>query len=252
MISLGRDLTQFVNDFTWYLRNLLLLQSSDNMEDVLDISSDNLVALREEAGMVSSEVLMRYIRIFSDLGSDLRFSTQKRILIEIALIRLCRPEMQTDHSSMLDRLEKLERRMEQGIVVAAAGGAPAQQSTEVPVAAEQKPEIPKAIPEDIEQVIRNWKPILSAVGGVTKQYLSKAVPTLGASGELTLMLDDVIAFEYLSDNKAGCIDELKAVIAERIDKEIEIVVRKNESGRVAKEAVPDLREIINFEIVEED
>ena len=42
MIMQGRDLTQLVNDFTWYLRNLLLLKSSDNMEDVLDVSAENL------------------------------------------------------------------------------------------------------------------------------------------------------------------------------------------------------------------
>lgn len=35
----GRDLGQFVNDFTWYLRNLLLLKGSDDMEEVLDMSS---------------------------------------------------------------------------------------------------------------------------------------------------------------------------------------------------------------------
>ena len=32
----GRDLTQFVNDFTWYLRNLMLLKASDDMEDILE------------------------------------------------------------------------------------------------------------------------------------------------------------------------------------------------------------------------
>ena len=49
MIMQGRDLTQLVNDFTWYLRNLLLLKSSDNMEDVLDVSAENLEQLKEEA-----------------------------------------------------------------------------------------------------------------------------------------------------------------------------------------------------------
>ena len=66
MIMQGRDLTQLVNDFTWYLRNLLLLKSSDNMEDVLDVSAENLEQLKEEAAMVRDDTLMRYIRIFSE------------------------------------------------------------------------------------------------------------------------------------------------------------------------------------------
>ena len=83
-----KELSQFVNEFTWYLRNLLLVKSSDDMEDVLDMSSENLALLKEEAQMIEPEVLMRYIRIFSDLANQVKYSSQKRILIEIALIKL--------------------------------------------------------------------------------------------------------------------------------------------------------------------
>ena len=48
----GKELSQFVNEFTWYLRNLLLVKSSDDMEDVLDMSSENLALLKEEAHMI--------------------------------------------------------------------------------------------------------------------------------------------------------------------------------------------------------
>ena len=40
LIVQGRELGQFVTDFVWYLRNLLLVKSSDEMEDVLDMSSE--------------------------------------------------------------------------------------------------------------------------------------------------------------------------------------------------------------------
>src|SRR5699024_3407456 len=42
LIIQGRELGQFVTDFVWYLRNLLLVKGSDQMEDVLDMSSENL------------------------------------------------------------------------------------------------------------------------------------------------------------------------------------------------------------------
>ncbi|MDE7132943.1 MAG: DNA polymerase III subunit gamma/tau, partial [Lachnospiraceae bacterium] len=42
IVMQGRELTQFVTDFTWYLRNLLLVKSSDDIEDVIDVSTDNL------------------------------------------------------------------------------------------------------------------------------------------------------------------------------------------------------------------
>ena len=65
----GRELSQLAADFTWYLRNLLLVKCSDDMEDVLDVSTENLAQLKEEAGMIENETLIRYIRIFSDLTS---------------------------------------------------------------------------------------------------------------------------------------------------------------------------------------
>ena len=105
----GRELGQFVTDFTWYLRNLMLVQSSDDMEDVLDISSENLALLKEEASMVDADILMRYIRIFSELGSQIKYASQKRILIEIAVIKLCKPEMEKDYTSLVDRIDSLEK-----------------------------------------------------------------------------------------------------------------------------------------------
>ena len=82
IVMQGRELTQFVTDFTWYLRNLLLLKSSDDIEDVIDVSSDNLIRLKEEAGMLDVETIMRYIRIFSELSGQIKYASQKRILVE--------------------------------------------------------------------------------------------------------------------------------------------------------------------------
>ena len=109
IIIQGRELGQFVTDFTWYLRNLLLVQSSDDMEEVLDMSAENLALLKEEAKMVEDETLFRYIRIFSELSNQVKYSSQKRILIEIALIKLCRPQMERDEASVLERISRIEK-----------------------------------------------------------------------------------------------------------------------------------------------
>ena len=67
VVMQGRELTQFVTDIIWYLRNLLLIKTSDSkMEDVIDVSSDNLQRLKEEAETLEAQEIMRYIRIFSE------------------------------------------------------------------------------------------------------------------------------------------------------------------------------------------
>lgn len=250
LVDKGRDLGQMVNDFTWYLRNLLLIQSADDMEDVLDMSADNLAALKEEAQMVQPDTLIRYIRIFSELGSQMKYASQKRILLEIAIIKLCKPQMEADYTSLEERLDDLENKLESGAFTppsTADGGQP-QQAAEPVV----KPELPKAIPDDIRNVMKNWRPIISELGGLTKQFLNMAVPSLGPMGELLLVFDDANAYSYLNENKAGCVDQLKQMIVDRIGKQVEIQLRMNESGHKAADTVPDLRQLINFEVEEED
>lgn len=256
LVDEGREMGQMVTDFTWYLRNLLLMQSSDDMEEVLDMSKEHIAALKEEAELVKPEVLMRYIRIFSELSNQVKYASQKRILIEIAIIKLCKPQMEKDYESVMDRLASIEAKIANGIPVAqvsATGNVNTASTMGAGVSAPvEKPQLPKAIPEDIQQVIKNWKSILSEIGAITKTYLAKAVPSLGNSGELLLVLDDENAYAYLNENRSDCITNLKEVIAKRIDKEIEVVVRKNENGLSAKESVPDLRDLIQFDIEEEN
>ena len=114
LVMQGRELSQLAADFTWYLRNLLLVKSSDDMEDVLDVSSENLALLKEEAQMIDSDTLIRCIRIFSDLTNQLKYATQKRVLLEVTLIKLCRPAMDQNKDALLDRIRAIEKQLEDG------------------------------------------------------------------------------------------------------------------------------------------
>lgn len=122
MVVQGRELSQFVVDFIWFLRNLLLLKTADDAEDLLDMSEDNLAQMREDAALVDENTLMRYIRVFSELSNQIRFANQKRVLIELAFIKLTKPEMDQNMDSILERLERLERMVEEGIPAMPAGG----------------------------------------------------------------------------------------------------------------------------------
>ena len=257
MVIEGRELGQFVTNFTWYLRNLMLVQSSDDMEDVLDISTENLALLKEEAEMVDTDILMRYIRIFSELGSQMKYAAQKRILIEIAVIKLCKPEMEKDYTSLVDRIDSLEKKVEKGVVMApgnARQGISDSNTVGAFAGASSTPkvELPKAIPEDIKQVIGSWNGIISQLTGITKTYLKKAIRSLGPNGTLLLVFDDPNAYAYLEENRSDCQDLLKEAVAERIGKEIDIQIKLNDSGQPGDEIYPDLGQLIQFDIEEEE
>ena len=249
----GRELGQFVGDFTWYMRNLLLVKTSENPEEAIDVSSENLKLLREESEMVDVETLMRYIRIFSDLSSQIRYSTQKRVLVEIALIKLCRPSMETTPDALTDRVAQLEKMVEEGVTVVAAAPDSVSAGGHQPAAPKKIKEpvqMPKAIPDDIRQVVKSWSSIVRELPGVTATYLRGAHLSLGGENKLMLVFDDDLAYTYVSEERRRT--EITERISNRIGKEIEVVMQSNDSGRPFEENYIDLEQIVHMDIEVED
>ena len=52
----------------------MLVQASDKLEDVIDMSADNLKRLKEESRLADMDRIIRYIRIFSELSGQIRYS----------------------------------------------------------------------------------------------------------------------------------------------------------------------------------
>ena len=222
----GRELSQFVGDFTWYMRNLLLVKTSENPEEAIDVSSDNMKLLKEESTMLDVETLMRYIRIFSDLSNQIRYATQKRVLVEIALIKLCRPAMETNLDSVLDRLRVLEQRMDerpvqQVIVQQGSGKMPAETGAVQEQAGNKAPA--KAAPEDLQKIVAGWRVITGQTTGMFKQMLQKSVPKYNSeTGEPVLYVEfqDFLGQSYVDNSEAK--KELQDIITAQTGKTVEI------------------------------
>lgn len=251
IVMQGRELTQFVSDFTWYLRNLLLVKSSDHMEEVIDVSTDNLVRLKEEAEMTENDALMRYIRIFSELSGRIRYASGKRILIEMALIKLCTPSMETDTESLLGRIRDLEEKLEKGIVPAVQESPSG--TLQRPLgenAIKERPQLPKAIPEDVKTAVERWNGIVNRMEQPMKQYLKAARLSLGGDNKLMVVVEDGLASDYLMKN-AGNRKRLEEAVSESVGREIEVNVQSMAGERNFEDSYIDLSKIIRMEIDEE-
>ena len=271
LIMQGRELSQLAADFTWYLRNLLLAKTSDQLEDVLEVSSENLEQLKEESEMIEVDQLLRYIRIFSELSGQLKYATQKRVMLEVALIKLCIPSMESDTLSILDRIRVVEDKIEKGMVAASAGyGAQGQMGANgLPMggnmsggtvggadgpaagAGTQKPaELPKAIPEDIREVVQNFRAIVRESRPPLKICLGRARLSLGGDNRLLLVFSDAMDAELAGTKEH--LKELEDLIAEQIGKEVEVEVRCAQDNTAAPVDYPDLEQLIHMEITVED
>lgn len=244
----GRELSQFVVDFTWYLRNLMLVKASeeDRIEDVLDMSGENLLQLKREAEAVDTDRVMRYIRIFSELSGQIRNATQKRVLIEIAIIKLCRPGMETDTGSLLDRIRAIEEKLEKGdFAVSGATDGPVSKMEE-----DVKPvELARALSSDIKELVGKWSRVIARVSNPGMSMLKKCKLTVTDDDRLLIASFDPMHVEYLNRDKVR--EEITAAMEETLGKSVEYDITGLDSKTEFKKKYPDLS-VINMEIVTED
>lgn len=247
MVMQGRELGQFVNDFIWYLRNLMLIKTSDGASDVIDASAERIQALKEEAAMVDTDVIMRYIRIFSELSGQIKYSSQKRVLIEIALIKLTKPAMENDISSLNNRMAIVEKKIENGDIVSKA--AP------VTEAAKEEPKPKKVwakpVPADIQQVVDNWGKIKRHISNPYKIYLQDA--RFSVKGEDTLLIVfSPGSIGYEGCNKPEVIEMLTNLISEEIEKQVKVEMTILENNQNFGDYFMEVVSKINMEVEEED
>ncbi len=251
IVMQGRELTQFVTDFTWYLRNLMLVQSSDNLEDVIDMSSENLKRLKEEAQLIEMDRIVRFIHIFSELAGQIRYASQKRILVEIALIKLCKPEMETSEEALIDRVRQVEEKVENGVMVVASADA-AQAGNAVPNAVHKpKPELPKAIPDDIKEIVAKWPSIAGSAENPMRTYLKNAKLSLGGDNRLMVVLEDGMPSDYFTQHPENK-EQLELLLSDFSGKEIEVNIQAVSSEREFEESYVDLSQVIHMDIEEEE
>lgn len=250
LVMQGRELSQLAADFTWYLRNLLLLKTSDEMEEVLDVSSENLVQLKEDAKLVEAEELIRYIRIFSELTGELKYSTQKRVLLEVTFIKLCKPQMETNADTLLSRLRALEEEVENGIAAASAQPRPIYTDVDARPIRKEKPVLPKALSEDVREVAKNFRQITDNASVMLRQYLKKAKLSAGENDRLIIVLPDEVTAGFVAKQEHK--DEIVHLIEEKIGKTVEIDVRHVEEGRRFEDSFVDIEKVVHMDITIED
>ncbi|MBE5937581.1 MAG: DNA polymerase III subunit gamma/tau [Lachnospiraceae bacterium] len=251
IILLGRDLSWFINEWIWYMRNLLLLKSTEDCEDMIEMSADNLSALRQQAETIGEDILIRYIRVLSELVADIRYSGQKRVLTEVAIVKLCKPEMGSEHDflTIKDRIRRLEAMIENGNFVAvtkenSTDGANGETSA-AKEASVQKVVYPSALPEDVKIVAGNWNEIVGRLDPALSSTVKKMTLSISSDGNDSLLL--VSSYEALVKvvNSEENIKLLKNCINEYVKKEVSVDVKYISAEEEHRGLYPDIERLIS-------
>lgn len=114
LIADGKDVLMLMRELITHMRNLIMITVSNNLEDVLDMSTENIAGLKEQSTRMRVEELMRCINILQEAEELSKGTKQSRIYLELALIKMCKIKYDTSVETILARINKLEERIDSG------------------------------------------------------------------------------------------------------------------------------------------
>ncbi len=107
----GQDLGRLVLDLLEHLRHLLLVQHIGHVPDSLPVTEETRDRLREQANQLPEPAVLRLIDLLAVAIEDMRQGGDPRLPLELALVKVTRPQADLQRESLAHRLELLESRL---------------------------------------------------------------------------------------------------------------------------------------------
>ncbi|MCR5376082.1 MAG: DNA polymerase III subunit gamma/tau [Lachnospiraceae bacterium] len=237
MTVAGRELSRFVVDLTWYIRNLILAQSGEDLSEALEVSGEQMKLLAHEAKVYAPEELMRYVTVLCDLTNRLRYESQKRVMIEMSMIRLCRPQTDVNTDAVLERIRVLEQELTE---LRRTGVAIAPEEPEQETANEPAEKLPEALPEDLQQVLENWDAIIRTLPQPLQMSVGNSRRSIGEAGQLLLVMRTEV--DHLLFSTPGRKEALEEAIEKVIHRSVRVDAKLLKQGESPRKYV-DIAEI---------
>ena len=108
LASEGTDLRRFLTDSIEFFRGLFLAQYAPNLAEVVDEPEEVLDEWRSHATVIGATDVLRCIDRMGEALVELREGREERLVVELAVLKMTRPEMAEDTSSLGARLDRLE------------------------------------------------------------------------------------------------------------------------------------------------
>ena len=86
----GKNMAVFAKDLTLHFRNLLIINTTDEANDILHLPDEEFEKLKSQAQKIDNAHLLFYLKKFSDIEADLRYSISPRMLIEMTALECIR------------------------------------------------------------------------------------------------------------------------------------------------------------------
>ncbi len=222
----SKDMERLCAEWTEYFRNLMILKSVQDAGDLIVAPPAELERMAKEADGFELPAILHCMDVLQRALERLRGGVSPRVEMEMAVLRLCAPELDSGMDSLLRRIARLEDAVKTGAVPAPAAPAavPAPAAAEpapapaAPVpAAPDLPPPPEAEPPGPEEEVpfERWNDVLDTLAGTCPPLYGVLVgSTALLRGEYVLICTDNDMFKSLvtrDGNKNVLLGAIRAV-----------------------------------------
>jgi DNA polymerase-3 subunit gamma/tau len=252
LIMAGKDISQFTSDLVLYLRNMLICKITNSPEEIIEVSDEVLDVMRRQCEYFDKDRIIFMVKNLSSLGADLKWSSHPRVLLEVALIKLCE-NISSNNQDVLERLSLLEKRVD-GLNFTAGPAKAALFLPEAPIgskaspAKESKPvdaspaNKPAAAEPVRSNVLECWPQILKELRGFGRMQLYTALLEAKAV-ELSDKLVGIVfgsngGFQKMLVSKAENLEVVSQIVSRVIQREVAVKCLDEGETNQKKEAGP--------------
>ena len=115
----GNDLLELTRDLISHMRDVYTASIAGGRADLFDGTADEVAALVEEAKLFENpDRLARALTVLDDAALEMRSASDPRLVLEIALTRLARPQTDLTIEALAERLSRLEAQIASGVASA--------------------------------------------------------------------------------------------------------------------------------------
>jgi DNA polymerase-3 subunit gamma/tau len=150
VIDAGHDPRRFATDLLERFRDLIVLQAVPDAaaRGVVDAPGDVLERMRDQAARIGAGTLARYAEVVHAGLGEMRGATAPRLLLEVVCARLLLPSASDTESALLQRLERIETRLDVSIPSDSAVAAPTAAATKPAKQYVRKTKAPSPPPQE--------------------------------------------------------------------------------------------------------
>ena len=159
LVEVGRDLLQFTRALAGRLRDVYVVAAIGESSGIVAASDDELPAISKEAKAFGSvDRVARALSLLSDASTEMRVAPNQRLVLEVALTKIARPQTELTLEALADRVSSLERQ------VAALSTPSARKQMEAPAKdmREAKPRPQGTTDRDAQESERQAQPVREA------------------------------------------------------------------------------------------